>query len=79
MYNFEMTSSHYLWDDQTNFGYRFTIYMIFLIQNLTTMGPVLSEIVNLIKIRDDRQMDRRTDRQTDRRKRETYFFILQGS
>ena len=43
--------------------------MIFLIykQNLTTIGPVVSEITCLIKMdTDTRQIDRRTDKQTDR-------------
>ena len=51
------------------------VYMIFLIciQNLTTIGPVVSEIMCLIKID---TVDRQPDREKDRPKWEITFFVL---
>ena len=46
--------------------------VLIYIQNLTVIGPVVSEIIRHTKIGTD-------DRQTDRRKQETYFFVRQGS
>ena len=45
------------------------------IENLRTIGPVLSEIICLIRIRDGRQTDGQTDRRTETG---NYFFRTVG-
>ena len=58
MYNFDVMSLLVGEDDETNFGWRFTIYMIFI-----TVGSVVSEIIYLPKLAQttDRQIDRQTE------------------